>query len=165
MVTQLQIAFERNNMILSKYDEILYKQLIDYEVVKINQNGTPSFTSENEHFVDALGLAYLAMVLEFKELTGVMKDREVASVIETTSKKLINHNGLVDSMTRANEISPEIQEFYQNYQTDEDADEQQRWVKTNFSSKIKSNNNYRNTGWGSRDGTSFGSRSGNGWSR
>lgn len=165
MVTQLQIAFERSTMILSKYDEVLYKQLIDYEVVKINQNGTPSFTSENEHFVDALGLAYLAMVLEFKDLTGVMKDREVASVMETTNKKLINHNGLVDSLTRANEISPEIQEFYQNYQTDEDADEQQRWVKTDFSSKIKSNNNYRNTGWGSRDGTSFGSRSGNGWSR
>lgn len=170
MVTQLQIAFERDNMILSKYDETIYKQLIDYEVVKMNQNGTPSFTSENEHFVDALGLAYLAMVLEFKELTGVMKDREVATVIETTNKKLMNHGGMVDSLARSNDVAPEIKEFYENYQVDEDADEQQRWVKTDFSARFKRNHDsYKTNSWGSRSTNSYSynrsSRGGNSWSR
>ena len=170
MVNQLQIAFERDNMILSKYDETIYKQLIDYEVVKMNQNGTPSFTSENEHFVDALGLAYLAMVLEFKELTGVMKDREVATVIETTNKKLMNHGGMVDSLARSNDVAPEIKEFYENYQVDEDADEQQRWVKTDFSARFKRNHDsYKTNSWGSRSTNSYSynrsSRGGNSWSR
>ena len=79
MVTQLQIAFEREKMILSPFDEVLHKQLIDYAVEKIGANGQPVFTSENEHFVDALGLAYLAMVLEFKELTDMIKEPETAT--------------------------------------------------------------------------------------
>lgn len=88
MVTQLQIAFERDMMILSPFDEVLHKQLIDYEVEKINADGTPKFTSENEHFVDALGLAYLAFVLEFPELARTIKMPETSNKIEFTGVQL-----------------------------------------------------------------------------
>lgn len=93
MVTQLQIAFERELMMLSPFDEVLHKQLIDYSVEKISMSGQPVFTSENEHFVDALGLAYLAMVLEFKELTNMMKEPETTTKVEF-SKKTIGSAGL-----------------------------------------------------------------------
>lgn len=93
MVNQLAIAFERERMILSPFDEVLHKQLIDYSVDRIAQNGQPIFTSDNEHFVDALGLAYLAMVLEFKELTNMMKEPETATKIAYTPKK-VNASGL-----------------------------------------------------------------------
>lgn len=85
MVTQLQIAFEREQMILSPFDEVLHKQLIDYCVEKVSASGQPVFTSENEHFVDALGLAYLAMVLEFKELTNMLKDAETTTKVKFSS--------------------------------------------------------------------------------
>lgn len=88
MVTQLQIAFERDMLMLSPFDEVLHKQLIDYEVEKINADGTPKFTSKNEHFVDALGLAYLAFVLEFPELARTIKMPESSNKIEFTGVQL-----------------------------------------------------------------------------
>lgn len=88
MVTQLQIAFERELMMLSPFDEVLHKQLIDYCVEKKAANGQPIFTSVNEHFVDALGLAYLAMVLEFKELTDMIKEPETSTKVEFSSRNL-----------------------------------------------------------------------------
>jgi hypothetical protein len=95
MVTQLQIAFDREKLMLSQFDETLHKQLIDYEVVKINSDGTPKFTSKNEHYVDALGLAYLAFVLEFADLTKTVKKAETSTKIEFVRKQLggagLNH--------------------------------------------------------------------------
>ena len=74
MVNQLTIAFERRRIILSPYDELLYKQLIDYSVERISQAGLPVYTSKNEHFIDALGLAYLAFVLEFPTIAKGIKE-------------------------------------------------------------------------------------------
>ena len=163
MITQLQIAFERSQLIISKYDEKLYKQLIDYEVVKRAQNGNPIFTDVNEHFIDALGLAYLAMTLTFKELTGVMRETEMANKVLTSARHLISNEKALNSINRANDIKPEIQQFYENYQHDEHPDEQQRWVKTDFSTYYKGNDQYR----GGRRSSSAWSRSGGvgGWKR
>ena len=99
MVTQLQIAFEREMMILSPFDEVLHKQLIDYSVEKIGANGQPVFTSENEHFIDALGLANLAFVLEFPRLTDVIKEVETQTIISHTNRSLgqVGLNHLFDS--------------------------------------------------------------------
>lgn len=157
MVSQLQIAFERENLILSPYDEVLYKQLIDYEVEKIGANGNPTFTNKNEHFVDALGLAYLAMAMEFKELTGVLKDIDVSSKIHISDVNLTYK----DSVQRAGEmrmknVSPEIKEFWENTDFTELRGERQVWVKTDFSSFERSN--YSVSSWGNRDaslGNSF----------
>jgi hypothetical protein len=88
MVTQLQIAFDRSKMMLSPFDEILHKQLIDYEVVRISASGQPIFSSENEHYIDALGLSYLAFVLEFPQLTNTIKEAETATKIEFSRKQL-----------------------------------------------------------------------------
>jgi replicative DNA helicase len=88
MITQLQIAFEREKMILSPFDEVLHKQLIDYEVVRQAANGDYVFSKENEHFVDALGLAYLAFVLEFPDLTRTIQMPETSSKIEFSSVQL-----------------------------------------------------------------------------
>lgn len=79
MVNQLAIAFERRKMILSPYDDILYKQLIDYSVERISQSGLPIYTSKDEHFIDALGLAYLAFVLEFPNIAKGIKEIENSS--------------------------------------------------------------------------------------
>ena len=88
MVTQLQIAFERNQMILSEFDEVLHKQLIDYEVIRLGKDKQPVFSSKNEHFIDALGLSYLAFVLKFPELTKTIKKPKTSTKIEMTSAQL-----------------------------------------------------------------------------
>ena len=113
MVNQLQIAFERDRMMLSPYDEVLFKQLIDYEVEKITEAGMPKYTSENEHFVDALGLAYLAMVLEFKELTGTIQDIKVTSEF-TISHKQIGGNAMKSVNSNRTMLDSRIQDFYDN---------------------------------------------------
>lgn len=87
MVNQLTIAFEREQIVLSPFDETLHKQLIDYEVERVSQSGMPIYTSENEHFVDTLGLAYLAFVLEFPELTNTVKEARFEMVFASTEKR------------------------------------------------------------------------------
>ena len=81
MVNQLTMAIERDQLILSPFDELLHKQLIDYEVIRIAQNGMPVYTDVNEHFVDALGLAFLAFALEFPDLTKTIESVDFTSEI------------------------------------------------------------------------------------
>lgn len=159
MVTQLQIAFEREKMILSPFDETLYKQLIDYSVERIGSNGQPIFTSENEHFVDALGLAYLAMVLEFKELTDMMKEPETTTKVQFT-KKTLGSAGLnriladVENTALNNDRKISIP----NYDPTERRGDRQTHVKVGLNYRSSSNSG----SWGSR---SSGTRSGGGFGR
>lgn len=113
MVNQLTLAFERDRMILSPYDDVLKKQLTDYEVEKITEAGIPKYTSENEHFVDALGLAYLAMVLEFKDLTGTIEDIRTTSEFHI-SKKQIGGSGMYADTVNRQTLDHRISDFYEN---------------------------------------------------
>lgn len=153
MVNQLQIAFERDNMILSPYDNVLFKQLIDYEVEKIGVNGNPVFTSENEHFVDALGLAYLAMVLEFKDIAGVIEDIQVTSDFVISHKQIGGMGAKIESEMRSNP-DQRIADFYQNTDFEDLPGDRQTWVKVDmdYRSTKSSFNSFRESsrGWGSR---------------
>ena len=73
MVNQLSLDIERERLILSPFDEVLHKQLVDYEVDHVSSSGMPVYTSKDEHFVDALGLAHLAFVLKFPDITAAIK--------------------------------------------------------------------------------------------
>lgn len=147
MVTQLQIAFERDKIILSPFDETLHKQLIDYCVEKISANGQPVFTSVNEHFVDAFGLAFLAMVLEFKELTNMMKDPETASKVKVVSKS-IGSAGLNDIFREAENNAVN----YNQYQFDVDTEDRRGDRPNQFKLPLGYKYPSRNAGgsWGSR---------------
>ena len=149
MVNQLQIAFERDKMILSPYDTTLAKQLTDYEVVKMTESGVPKYTSENEHFVDALGLAYLAMVLEFKDLTGMIQEPEVTSDFVISHKQIGGMAAKIESETRAS-ADNRIVDFYNNTDFEDLPGDRQRWVKVDET--------YRSPRYGG-GGPSWGSRS------
>lgn len=157
MINQLQIAFEREMIALSPYDEVIFKQLIDYEVEKRKQDGTPVFTSKNEHFIDALGLSYLAMVLEFKELTGIVEEYKTSTKVHVVKKSFGNAVGdaalQTDVRTNTNRA---IRDFYQNTDFSDREGDRQKWVKVDY--------NYRSSGgmgrstWGSRSATTKGFR-------
>ena len=112
MVNQLTLSFERDRIIMSPYDEVLKKQLTDYEV-KVTENGTPKYSSENEHFVDALGLAHLAMVLEFKNLTGIVEEVRATSNFHI-SKNHIGGPGLSASNVSRPHLDNRVANFYAN---------------------------------------------------
>ena len=160
MVNQLAIAFERERMILSPFDEVLHKQLIDYSVEKISQSGQPIFTSENEHFVDALGLAYLAMVLEFKELTNMMKDPETTNKIAHSNKNIVT----VGLNSVFNDLNTNKVINYDNLNipkidTDDRRGDRPSQFKVNTS--YRKNKSYSN--WGSRSFGKCGSFRRNSW--
>ncbi len=145
MVTQLQIAFERNKMILSPFDEVLHKQLIDYEVAKLGAGNIPTFSSKDEHFVDALGLSYLAFVLEFPELTDMMKKRVVESLIDSSKSQLggKNLNNLFASI-ETSAVASGYNEVLNYDPTDAPSDRPTK-VKVPLNYKARSN-----SGWGTR---------------
>lgn len=147
MVNQLQIAFERDMMILSPFDDVLSKQLIDYEVERIGANGNPVFTSENEHFVDALGLAYLAMVLEFKELTGVIEEPENTSMFLISNKQIGGMSAKIESEMRTNN-DQRIVDYYQNTDFSDLPGDRPTMVKVDMG--YRSNKYASQSNWGSR---------------
>ena len=93
MVNALAKCFEDGRMILSPFDDVIYKQLIDYTVERITPRGLPVYTSENEHFVDALGLAYLAMVLKFPTITQYIQQIKHATGVIAEAKTLAFNQG------------------------------------------------------------------------
>lgn len=151
MVNQLVLAFERDRIIMSPFDTVLHKQLTNYEVEKISANGKPVYTSKDEHFIDALGLAHLAFVLEFKELTQTIKDMEVSSKI-AFSNRSIGKSGL-------NQMLNEIQGSYssngvQLKPSDDLRGDRPTWVKV--SQNYRSGSSSRGGSWGTRGGRSGG---------
>lgn len=160
MVNQLQILIERSNLIMSPYDNLLMKQLMDYEVEKTTESGIPKFTSENEHFVDALGLAYLAMVLEFEDLTGIIESVKTASVVKVIKKSFgtAKVDAELNATTIAGKSNRAVADFYKNTDFSDREGDRQKWVKVDYS--YRSASTLSRGGWGSR--ASVSSR-GNSW--
>ena len=164
MVNQLQLAFERGNMILSPWDDTIYNQLINYEVEKITASGIPTFTSKDEHFIDALGLAYLAMVLEFKKLTGVVQDFETATKTEILSNTHLINPAAFQTQNLRSDVPQEVKDFYANTDFREIRGERQSWVKLgSYQGAMNPTHKYDTKGnsigrnpkgtWGSRGGS------------
>jgi replicative DNA helicase len=148
MVTQLEIAISRDKLILSPFDDHLHKQLIDYSVEKVTANGTPVYTSVNEHFVDALGLAYLAFALEFPDIVNVIKRaaQQPAKMVATPVKLgERRYNNLWSGMQTM--FTP-VQQEYEKIKNSDDSPDRQKWI------KVDSGYNFRpkTNGWGSRSG-------------
>ena len=149
MVNQLVLAFERQRLLMSPFDETLHKQLIDYQVERISQFGDPVYSSVNEHFVDALGLAMLAFVLEFPDITGTIQEMKFSTKIEHSNKQ-IGQNQAMQTL-RSIEAPFERQLPGKKKKDDDLPGDKQKWFKvdTNSSSHIAK------TGWGSRGGSTF----------
>ena len=147
MVNQLTISFERDRMMLSPFDEVLAHQLQAYEVEKTGANGRPIFTSKDEHFVDAIGLAHLAFTLEFKELTNIIKERRLAS------KMAFSNNSIGKSGARR--LSRDIRNSYgqaSQFKIDETElrGERQTWFKVDKNYRSGKSSIRAGRGWGSR---------------
>ena len=149
MVNQLQLLVERGDLILSPYDKVLQKQLMDYEVEKVTASGVPVYTSENEHFVDALGLANLALVLEFKDALNIVQEVKTSNKVEIVNKSF--GTARVDSDLSAREntyMDSRIKNFYKNTDFSDRKGDRQQWVKVDVNYRSKSS--FGGSKWGSR---------------
>lgn len=143
MVNQMQILVEREKLILSPFDEVLYKQLIDYEVIRQSASGQPVFTDINEHFVDALGLAYLAFVLEFPDITRTVQLSEIRNEINMTGVQLGGKR--LDQMFSSIQTNFNTSTNYPEYDPTDAPSDRQTMFRTSLYSTSRSHGN-----WGSR---------------
>ena len=148
MVNQLTLAFERQRIIMSPFDEVLHKQLIDYQIERVSQFGDPVYSSVNEHFVDALGLAMLAFVLEFPDLTDTVRKMEFSTAIKHSAKSL----GQGGAAAALQSLSAPFERPGVAKKKDNDLPgDKQTWFKSDGISKPKG----LGGSWGSRKGSSF----------
>ena len=155
MVNRLVNAFDRENILLSPFDEDLHKQLIDYEVERISASGIPVYSKNNDHFVDALGLSFLAFVLEFPELTNEIQNIEVTNKIAFVNRPL----GAARLNAAFNEMQSQTNaetKAVLDYDPTELPGDRPRWVKVNPGYRSGASTNGT---WGSRAGGA--TRSGN----
>lgn len=78
MVNQTSILLERDQIVLSPFDDMVWKQMMDYQVIRISQSGRPQYTSENEHALDCLMLSVLGFTLEFPSLVKILEEAHYA---------------------------------------------------------------------------------------
>jgi len=148
MVNQLSIWLERDNLILSPHDELIWKQMENYQVIRKTVTGQPVYTSENEHALDALMLAVLGFTLEFPQLANIVHKIENARHVAPLPR--INpYKDKVLSGTSARDINP------QEGLWDPDDPEEKRGhlVKHKPKTPVSSTPAHRVATWGSRGST------------
>lgn len=77
MVGNLQKLFEDDRILIPKGDAVLKKQLQQYKILNFTERG-PSYSKENEHFIDTLGMAAWAF---FKYYDNPFKIIPVTKVV------------------------------------------------------------------------------------
>ncbi len=87
MVDQTSIILEKDLLILSKHDTLVWKQFEDYQVIRTTQTGARVFSSNNEHALDAFMLTILGFTMQFPELANIIKTAKKSTHIVTRSIK------------------------------------------------------------------------------
>lgn len=90
MVNQLTILFERHQIWLNEDDEGLIKQFENYRVVKTSRDGNPIYSDEDEHGVDCVGFAVLAMLDHFPELMKTIHTYKAVNSISRLTMKQVD---------------------------------------------------------------------------
>ena len=90
MVNQLSILFERHQIMINENDEALIKQLENYRVVKTSRDGVPIYSDEDEHGVDCLGFAVLAMLDNFPDLLKTIQTYKAVNDLSKLTMKQID---------------------------------------------------------------------------
>jgi hypothetical protein len=97
MVSQATILLERGTLRIphKDIDEEIYRQMTNYQVERIApKTGEPTYSSDDEHALDAMMLALLAFVIEMPEIAQTIHHIEVAR--SAASMKMSFHDPLAN---------------------------------------------------------------------
>jgi len=87
MVNNSVMVFEREAIVIGPNDHSLISQLEQYRIKSISSSGIPTYTSENEHALDAMNLALVMMERQYGELfKGMTHNSKVMTIPKLTSK-------------------------------------------------------------------------------
>lgn len=147
MVNQLTIALERERMILSPYDNTMRKQMTNYVVERVSQNGDPVYSSKDEHSIDALGLSYLAMVLKFPKIARQVTTPEFTAKVYT-SERNFSEKAMAAIQLSETPGSYSKNDLLKKIDTSEPRGERANYVKIPLGYNAKKSGNFS---WGSRN--------------
>ncbi len=68
MINMLQRTIEDKRLVLNPHDDVMKMQLINYAIVRYGASGRPVYTNKDDHCVDALCLANLALVQNYDDI-------------------------------------------------------------------------------------------------
>jgi hypothetical protein len=71
MINETVKAFERGHIALNPDDKKMIKQLEDYQIKKIGQNGKPIYVETNEHIVDCVCMCVMGFTLKYTDMMKV----------------------------------------------------------------------------------------------
>lgn len=87
MVNNSVITFEREKIVLDPTDKELIKQITDYRIESISNSGLPIYSSENEHFLDALNLCLIIFEQKYGTIFRNLIRSNVVSIKEFEREK------------------------------------------------------------------------------
>lgn len=74
MVNNAVHIFDSDLIQINNEDVLLWRQLENYQIVSISVDGRPTYSKKDEHALDAMNLALLAMTLEFPNLSKLISE-------------------------------------------------------------------------------------------
>lgn len=78
MVNQTNLLLERDRIWVSEQDDMVWKQMENYQVIRVTTSGQPVYTSEFEHALDAFMLTILGFVTQMPDIAKVIDKPNVA---------------------------------------------------------------------------------------
>ena len=100
MVNNSVNVFEKGKMILDPSDKYIIEELEEYRVKTISAAGLPTYTSENEHALDAMNLALLIFAQKYDSLLKKVFSSKIAFIETVLDKRNL---GVEDRSINQNE--------------------------------------------------------------
>lgn len=93
MVNQAVLMLERGMLRIphKEVDEVINRQMTNYQVTKISpKTGEPTYSSDDEHALDAFMLSLLAFVIEMPEIAKTIEDIQAARAFGHAAVKFVD---------------------------------------------------------------------------
>lgn len=90
MVNQTTLILERGMLRIPHvdYDEMIRRQMLNYHVVRVSEKtGEPTYTSTDEHALDAMMLSILAFVEQHPEIANILEAISIARHLGFVKRK------------------------------------------------------------------------------
>lgn len=80
VINQLQVLLERGHIAFPPDDRALFRQFVNYRVTGYTSAGEPIYSDNDEHIIDAIGLAIHGLLQHFSDICKIEVGRKVMVV-------------------------------------------------------------------------------------
>jgi hypothetical protein len=101
MVNQLTNILESHRLQISEYDEMIIRQMENYQVIKKTVGGAPVYTANDEHALDCMFLCCLGYVEKYPEIIDEVFITHYANTIAKIKTDEAKPKHIIDQMAEA----------------------------------------------------------------